>query len=1125
MTVRPRQSIFRERRQYNKWAASQTLEDFALRYTATTARRWSPFRVASAAIGAASFLACEAIGGSITLAYGFSNAWAAIATAMALMFFVGLPIAYYAARDGLDVDLLTRGAGFGYLGSTITSLIYASFTFLLFAIEASIMSVALELVLGIPLWLAHMISSLVVIPIAIYGMSLISRMQMLTQPIWIALQLAPIGFILLFHREELGDWSRFTGTTGAPDGSVDLVKFGLALATLLSLLPQIGEQSDYLRFMPPQRRVGRLAWWSAMLASGPGWVLIGGIKLMLGSFLVFFAMNHGMSAEEAANPAHMFLAVFREMVGSPAAALALTGVLVIACQLKINVTNAYAGSIAWSNFFSRLTHAHPGRVVWLVFNVVLALLLMQLGIFQVVEGILILFANLAAGWIGALSADLMIAKPLGLSPRHIEFKRAHLYDINPVGVGAMGLSIVVSTLCLIGAFGPVMHAFAPVLGLTVAFVAAPALALATRGRFYLARQPEPDELPRQPAHVCVICENSFERADMAFCPVYAGAICSLCCTLETRCHDVCKTDSRIGDQVMGVLRRVLPPKLVTLAQSTMARFLGMMLLFNLIIGGILYGIFLQYAITDQAVAAEVQLTLWSVFFCLLLVSGVAAWLLVLANQSRHAAEVEMLRQNALLTEEIRAHERTDAALQRAKEAADAANAAKSRYLQGVSHEIRSPLNAIYGYAQLLDRDNAVPTQDAARVIRRSSEHLINLVEGLLDISRIESGVLRLSRDKVAFPEFLNQIVDMFRLQAEAKGLEFRFDYTGRLPSYVHVDQKRLRQVLINLLSNAVKYTAAGHAQLSVRYRGPSVEFVVSDTGMGIPAEDLERIFEPFERGPSANAKIAPGTGLGLAISRVLAQIMGGDIAVKSQVGEGSRFTLRMVLPEPLAANVEAVPAVKIKGYRGEPKTLLLVDDDPAHLEILQRLLRPLGFQVFTASDSQTAVELAAVVDPDLAMLDIQMPGENGWQVAARLRALPRGPRLKIMMVSANAHEHSPGGDGRALHDAFVAKPWEMHVLLDRIRDLLGLTWVKDAGEPEAQAPEPAARAPATAVPFIDSLIQLSSIGHVRAIEARLSDMEAADEANRPFAEHLRQMVKRLDLKSFEKALRTSESHG
>ncbi|MEW5688290.1 MAG: ATP-binding protein [Pseudomonadota bacterium] len=1122
MSVRARQSVLRERRQYNKLANSQTLEDFALRYTPVTARRWSTFRVASAAVGATSFLACEAIGGGITLAYGVSNAWAAIAAATVLMFLVGLPIAYYAARDGLDVDLLTRGAGFGYLGSTITSLIYASFTFLLFAIEASIMSVALELVLGVPLWIAHMISSLVVIPIAIYGMRLISRMQMVTQPVWVVLQLAPIVFMLIYGREELSDWSHFTGQTGAPDGAVDLVLFGLALSTLLSLLPQIGEQADYLRFMPRRQPGKALGWWAAMLVSGPGWVLIGAVKLMLGSFLVVFALNAGVGAEDAVNPAYMFLVVFREMLGSPAGALAATGILVVVCQLKINVTNAYAGSIAWSNFFSRLTHAHPGRVVWLVFNVLLALVLMQLGIFRVIEGILILFANLAAGWIGALSADLIISKPLKLSPSHVEFKRAHLYDINPVGVGAMALSMVVSTLCLVGAFGPVTQAFAPLLGLTVAFVAAPALALATRSRFYLAR--EPNDLPDQPAHVCVVCENSFERADMSSCPVYAGPICSLCCTLETRCHDACKTDSRVDEQLVGLLRKVLPPPVAALMQTTMARFLGVMLVFNLIIGAILYGIYLQYGFSGRLVAEEVKLTLWSVFFCLLLASGVAAWLLVLANESRRAAETEMLRQNVLLTEEIEAHERTDAELQRAKEAAEAANAAKSRYLQGVSHEIRSPLNAIYGYAQLLDRDRGVSSQDAARVIRRSSEHLMNLVEGLLDIARIENGVLRIARDKVPFAEFLNQIVDMFRVQAEAKGLEFRFDYVGRVPAFVYADQKRLRQVLINLLSNAVKYTEHGHARLTVRYRGPSVEFEVADSGIGIPDEDRERIFEPFERGGSADGRIAPGTGLGLAISRVLAQIMGGEIAVASTVGVGSTFTLRMVLPEPMGVTAEAVQPMRIGGYAGRRRTVLLVDDDPSHLEILQRLLKPIGFQTFTASDGDTAANIAKAVEPDLAMLDIQMPGENGWQVAARLRALPHGRKLKIMMVSANAHEHSPGGDGKSPHDAFVMKPWEMHILLEKVRELLDLTWIEDVA-PAPERADASVTAPPSAEPFIESLIQLASIGHVRAIEARLVDMEEADAANGPFVDRLRQLVKRLDLKSFQRALRPRETHG
>ena len=175
-------------------------------------------------------------------------AWAIGAFAV-LMFAIGLPIAYYAAKYGVDIDLLTRGAGFGYMGSTVTSLIYASFTFLLFAIEASIMSVALNLVFDIPMWLAHICSSLLVIPIALYGISLISRMQIVTQPIWLVLQFVPIAVIAWNHPQEIQAWTGFGGTAGN-GGAFDFMMFGLAASVLLSLLPQIGEQVDYLRFLP-----------------------------------------------------------------------------------------------------------------------------------------------------------------------------------------------------------------------------------------------------------------------------------------------------------------------------------------------------------------------------------------------------------------------------------------------------------------------------------------------------------------------------------------------------------------------------------------------------------------------------------------------------------------------------------------------------------------------------------------------------------------------------------------------------------------------------------------------------------------------------------------------------------
>ncbi len=192
--------------------------------------------------------------------------------------------------------------------------------------------------------------------------------------------------------------------------------FGLAASVLLSLLPQIGEQVDYLRFLPDKTSQNRLGWWTAVIGTGPGWVLLGGFKLLVGSFLAVWLVRQGVHPTQADEPTIMYHHAFRDVFQSPTFALVLTGVFVIVCQLKINVTNAYAGSIAWSNFFSRLTHSHPGRVVWLVFNVVLALILMEIGIFRAIESILVIYANFAAGWIGALTADLVINKPLGYSP-------------------------------------------------------------------------------------------------------------------------------------------------------------------------------------------------------------------------------------------------------------------------------------------------------------------------------------------------------------------------------------------------------------------------------------------------------------------------------------------------------------------------------------------------------------------------------------------------------------------------------------------------------------------------------------------------------------------------------------
>src|SRR4051812_17470478 len=245
------QRIVRVRRSYNQWVANETLEDFALRFTAKRARKWSNISVANTAIGAVSFLALEAIGGSIAINYGFVNATSATLLVGTLIFLTGLPIAYYAATYGVDIDLLTRGAGFGYIGSTITSLIYASFTFLFFAIEAAIMSLALEMCFGIPLFAGYVLSSLIVIPLVTHGITFISRLQLWTQPVWIVLHLIPFVFIAFADLNSFERWTGFSGIGGVDGRSFNLVLFGTAATVVFSLIAQIGEQVDFLRFLPP----------------------------------------------------------------------------------------------------------------------------------------------------------------------------------------------------------------------------------------------------------------------------------------------------------------------------------------------------------------------------------------------------------------------------------------------------------------------------------------------------------------------------------------------------------------------------------------------------------------------------------------------------------------------------------------------------------------------------------------------------------------------------------------------------------------------------------------------------------------------------------------------------------
>jgi purine-cytosine permease-like protein len=529
----------RPKRKFNTLVNNPVLEDYSLRYAPRSFRKWSEYAVATAALGGIAYLADFAIGGSIAVTHGFTSAFWAILAAGVVIFLTGIPISYYSAKYNIDMDLLTRGAGFGYFGSTITSLIYASFTFIFFSLEGSIMAQAMNVYFGLPLWLTYLISALMIIPLVVFGMTLLSKLQVWTQPIWLILLVAPFLAILFKDPAAFANFTHFAGTSPTGAG-FNYLAFGLGAGVALSLIAQIGEQVDYLRFMPDKTPANSKRWWAAVLSAGPGWIILGVLKQLAGAFLAFYIFTDA-GAKLAVEPIHQLIKGFGVLVPNQFVVVTLATFFVVLSQVKINVTNAYSGSLSWSNFFSRVLYWHPGRVVWLFFNVGVALLLMELGVFGFLNTVLGFYSNVAIAWIGAVVADLVINKPLlKVSPSYIEFKRAYLYNINPVGFGSMLIASLISVAAFFGLFGEVAQAYSPFLAIGMAFVLSPIMAIITKGKYYMARPVLVAENGNLPILNCTVCAQDYEAPDMSDCPYHGGSICSLCCTLEKSCHDMCK---------------------------------------------------------------------------------------------------------------------------------------------------------------------------------------------------------------------------------------------------------------------------------------------------------------------------------------------------------------------------------------------------------------------------------------------------------------------------------------------------------------------------------------------------------------------------------------------------------
>lgn len=868
MTTQPRK-IIKERRDYNTWVANETLEDYSLRYAPQSFRKWSEFLVANTALGGISFLALEAIGGSLVINYGFTNSFWAILVVGTIIFLAGMPISYYAAKYNIDIDLLTRGAGFGYIGSTITSLIYASFTFIFFALEAAIMAQALELYFHLPLPMGYIICSLIIIPLVFYGVTLINRLQLWTQPIWLTLMISPYIFVLYKEPDALATWLNFAGNS--PSGAAfNPLLFGTAATVSFSLIAQLGEQVDYLRFLPNQHEGNRFQWWVAVILAGPGWILLGVAKQLGGAFLASLAISHGVAIAEAKEPIQMYLAGFADMFSNPSVVLSVATLFVIISQIKINVTNAYAGSLAWSNFFSRLTHSHPGRVVWLVFNVFIALLLMELGVFETLETVLGLYSNVAIAWIGALVADLVINKPLGFSPSYIEFKRAYLYNFNPVGFGSMAIASAVSILAFVGLFGIYAQAYAPFIALGLAFILSPIIAVLTKGKYYIARENVYRKLNKydslEALITCCICEQNYEPADTAFCPVYDGPICSLCCSLDARCHDRCKTSQPLLESmgialVQSIYQHKFSPKLA----AKVTKFLEIFLLIASLTGSILGLVYYQGVWHPHNISAAIAHQLLEIFLVLytllLVLIGVGTWWLVLSEESRELAEEELDKQNFQLQQEINERQRAETELQqlthelesrvleRTTELSEALMSLKQaqtqmvqtekmsslgQLLAGIAHEINNPVNFIYGnlahasnHVQDLltlieeyQREYPLPTGKISQIIEDIEldflqEDLPKLLSSMqVGTDRIR-GIVKSLRTFSRLDESEVKIVDIHEgLDSTLMILNHRLKATPDRPA-IHLIKDygelplikccagQLNQVFMNILSNAI----------------------------------------------------------------------------------------------------------------------------------------------------------------------------------------------------------------------------------------------------------------------------------------------------------------------------------
>jgi PAS domain S-box-containing protein len=465
-------------------------------------------------------------------------------------------------------------------------------------------------------------------------------------------------------------------------------------------------------------------------------------------------------------------------------------------------------------------------------------------------------------------------------------------------------------------------------------------------------------------------------------------------------------------------------------------------------------------------------------------------------------------------------------LKQAQRSAEAATQAKSDFLANMSHEIRTPLNGILGFAQILRRDKALTERQARglKIIEESGQHLLTLINDILDLTRIEASKVDLYPTDIDLPLLLRMVCDIIRVKAEEKNLVFVYEAGPDLPAAVHVDEKRLRQVLLNLLSNAVKFTDTGRVTLrALRLPPPAdaaasamvqLRFEVEDHGIGMTEAQLARLFHPFEQLAEVQRREG-GTGLGLAISRQLARLMGGDIEVRSHPGQGSVFWFDLELP---AADAQVqLPRARGApiGYEGARRKILVVDDVPHNRTMLLDSLGALDFEMADASNGEEALAAATSFRPDLIVMDLMMPVMDGFEAMRRLRLVSGFADLPVIATSASATQDVQARCREAGASAFVPKPIEQDLLLETMARLMDLTWVCEEVAAQSTAIIGAGDSAPVCPPPEEMMVlrQLARTGNMRTIAERADYLKGLDARYAPFATRLSALAERFQSKA------------